>query len=246
MPFPVRLTLGDVSRLLAPRSFPPHRCAHAFGSSDPRSTSSHAWRAGAWWIGTCGLRDQRRCRCAGPCVALLRPRPTACAGSRPRRSLVRHHGVPAPLPRRGAAARYRGDRQDVRRAQLWPWRQRLVAVLGLGHDCRAEGDVEESRRGSPSSVAARWASPRRGWRREAGAQVTIYTRDLPPQTRSYRATGTFTPDSRIALHKRRRPRLRRRGRRWRASRSRAYRELSGPSRHACRMERPLFPLRPVA
>src|SRR5271163_1693356 len=34
---------------------------------------------------------------------------------------------------------------------------------------------------------------------EAGAQVTIYTRDLPPQTRSYRATGTFTPDSRIAL-----------------------------------------------
>jgi D-amino-acid oxidase len=34
---------------------------------------------------------------------------------------------------------------------------------------------------------------------DAGAQVTIYTRDLPPQTRSYRATGTFTPDSRIAL-----------------------------------------------
>jgi glycine/D-amino acid oxidase-like deaminating enzyme len=34
---------------------------------------------------------------------------------------------------------------------------------------------------------------------DAGARVTIYTRDLPPQTRSYRATGTFTPDSRIAL-----------------------------------------------
>ena len=34
---------------------------------------------------------------------------------------------------------------------------------------------------------------------DAGLQVTIYTRDLPPQTRSYRATGAFTPDSRIAL-----------------------------------------------
>ncbi len=34
---------------------------------------------------------------------------------------------------------------------------------------------------------------------DAGLPVTIYTRDLPPQTRSYRATGTFTPDSRIAL-----------------------------------------------
>ena len=34
---------------------------------------------------------------------------------------------------------------------------------------------------------------------DAGARVTIYTRELPPQTRSYRATGTFTPDSRIAL-----------------------------------------------
>ena len=34
---------------------------------------------------------------------------------------------------------------------------------------------------------------------EAGAQVTIYARDLLPQTRSARATGSWTPDSRIAL-----------------------------------------------
>jgi glycine/D-amino acid oxidase-like deaminating enzyme len=34
---------------------------------------------------------------------------------------------------------------------------------------------------------------------QAGAQVTIYARDLLPQTRSARATGSFTPDSRIAL-----------------------------------------------
>jgi glycine/D-amino acid oxidase-like deaminating enzyme len=34
---------------------------------------------------------------------------------------------------------------------------------------------------------------------QAGAQVTIYARDLLPATRSARATGSWTPDSRIAL-----------------------------------------------
>lgn len=34
---------------------------------------------------------------------------------------------------------------------------------------------------------------------EAGAQVTIYARDLLPDTRSARTTGGWTPDSRIAL-----------------------------------------------
>jgi len=34
---------------------------------------------------------------------------------------------------------------------------------------------------------------------QAGAQVTIYAKDLLPDTRSARATGTWTPDSRIAL-----------------------------------------------
>jgi D-amino-acid oxidase len=33
----------------------------------------------------------------------------------------------------------------------------------------------------------------------AGAKVTIYARDWPTETRSARATGSFTPDSRIAL-----------------------------------------------
>ncbi|MGD0142933.1 MAG: FAD-dependent oxidoreductase [Rhizomicrobium sp.] len=33
----------------------------------------------------------------------------------------------------------------------------------------------------------------------AGAEVTIYSRDLLPDARSFRATGTWTPDSRIAL-----------------------------------------------
>jgi glycine/D-amino acid oxidase-like deaminating enzyme len=35
--------------------------------------------------------------------------------------------------------------------------------------------------------------------RNAGAEVTIYARELLPQTRSARATGSWTPDSRIAL-----------------------------------------------
>jgi D-amino-acid oxidase len=33
----------------------------------------------------------------------------------------------------------------------------------------------------------------------AGAKVTIYAKDRPPDVRSSRATGSFTPDSRIAL-----------------------------------------------
>lgn len=33
----------------------------------------------------------------------------------------------------------------------------------------------------------------------AGMKVTIYARDMIPRTRSYRASGSFTPDSRIAL-----------------------------------------------
>ncbi len=33
----------------------------------------------------------------------------------------------------------------------------------------------------------------------AGADVTIYAKDLLPETRSFRATGSWTPDSRIAL-----------------------------------------------
>jgi glycine/D-amino acid oxidase-like deaminating enzyme len=36
---------------------------------------------------------------------------------------------------------------------------------------------------------------------EAGAKVTIYAKDLLPDTRSARATGSWTPDSRIALTK---------------------------------------------
>jgi glycine/D-amino acid oxidase-like deaminating enzyme len=34
---------------------------------------------------------------------------------------------------------------------------------------------------------------------QAGAHVTIYAREMLPETRSARATGSFTPDSRIAL-----------------------------------------------
>lgn len=43
--------------------------------------------------------------------------------------------------------------------------------------------------GLTSAIALQWA----------GAQVTIYARDLPTETRSARATGVWTPDARIAL-----------------------------------------------
>src|SRR5271169_1564515 len=33
----------------------------------------------------------------------------------------------------------------------------------------------------------------------AGAKVTIYAKDRPPEVRSARATGTWSPDSRVAL-----------------------------------------------
>src|SRR5450755_4604920 len=36
---------------------------------------------------------------------------------------------------------------------------------------------------------------------QAGAGVTIYAKDRPPEVRSARATGSWTPDSRIALEK---------------------------------------------
>src|SRR5579862_8960538 len=35
---------------------------------------------------------------------------------------------------------------------------------------------------------------------QAGAKVTIYARERPPEVRSSRATGSWTPDSRIALN----------------------------------------------
>ena len=34
----------------------------------------------------------------------------------------------------------------------------------------------------------------------AGARVTIYAKERPPEVRSARATGSWTPDSRIALN----------------------------------------------
>ena len=63
--------------------------------------------------------------------------------------------------------------------------------------------VQKAMQGGPSEVAvvgcgalgltsARLAQ-------QAGAKVTIYARDLLPQARSSRATGSWTPDSRIAL-----------------------------------------------
>ena len=67
----------------------------------------------------------------------------------------------------------------------------------------------------------------------AGARVTIYARDQLPETTSARATGEWTPDSRIALANAAAPELRRPcGRRWRAPPSRSIATIS-----ACRARR---------
>ena len=75
---------------------------------------------------------------------------------------------------------------------------REVAVIGCGA------------LGLTSAIAAQ----------QAGARVTIYARELLPDTRSARATGSWTPDSRIALTSAAGPQFGRAvGSRWRAPRS---------------------------
>jgi glycine/D-amino acid oxidase-like deaminating enzyme len=67
----------------------------------------------------------------------------------------------------------------------------------------AEMAVEKAMAGSPRQVAVLGCGAigltSAITAQRAGAQVTIYARELLPQTRSARATGTWSPDSRIAL-----------------------------------------------
>jgi glycine/D-amino acid oxidase-like deaminating enzyme len=63
--------------------------------------------------------------------------------------------------------------------------------------------VQKAMAGSPSEVAVLGCGAlgltSATLAQRAGARVTIYARDLLPQARSSRATGSWTPDSRIAL-----------------------------------------------
>jgi glycine/D-amino acid oxidase-like deaminating enzyme len=67
----------------------------------------------------------------------------------------------------------------------------------------AEGAVRQALAGSPEKIAivgcGALGLTSAITAQRAGARVTIYARELLPQTRSARATGMFTPDSRIAL-----------------------------------------------
>ncbi|MCX7280826.1 MAG: FAD-dependent oxidoreductase [Alphaproteobacteria bacterium] len=67
----------------------------------------------------------------------------------------------------------------------------------------AEMAVEKALSGSPKEVAVIGSGiiglTSAITAQRAGAQVTIYTRELLPRTRSVRANGSWTPDSRIAL-----------------------------------------------
>ena len=88
--------------------------------------------------GTCGLCDHT----ARPLGLRARARADPCEPQPP----VRHHGLPAPVPRGGSAPRHRTGRRQAGRPQLRPWRQRLVALLGLGACRSRQGDAAEPER----------------------------------------------------------------------------------------------------
>ena len=73
----------------------------------------------------------------------------AAAGADPRpcRPPVRHQGLPPAVPDQGPQPGRRADRRRHGGAQLRPWRQRLVAVLGLGRHAGAEGHVLQPQEG---------------------------------------------------------------------------------------------------
>ncbi len=68
--------------------------------------------------------------------------------------------------------------------------------------------------------------------RRAGARVTIYAKERLPQTRSARATGTWSPDSRIAAADSVAPTFPPNGRKWRVPPTPPTRAIS-----ACRASR---------
>ena len=142
---------------------------------------------------------------------------SAAAGAdpRPSRPHLRHHASACGPSGPRAPTRYRTDRRHAGRAQLRAWRQRLVAVLGFGQRRGAKGDGRQPARdrgdrlrrvGLTSAIVAQ----------RAGAQVTIYARDMYSRTRSARATGSWTPDSRICLTEPAGPNSAICGSRWRA------------------------------
>ena len=84
-------------------------------------------------------RLSRRGRARGRAGARAHPRPDG--------SDLRHRGLPAAVPRGGTEAGCRACRRHAGGAQLRPWRQRLVALLGLRHRGGAQGDGEQPARG---------------------------------------------------------------------------------------------------
>ena len=76
-----------------------------------------------------------------------------------------------------AAGRCHGDRAVSRSRKRWRPGERDVAVIGCGA------------LGLTSAILLQ----------RAGAKVTIYAKERPPEVRSARATGTWSPDSRVAL-----------------------------------------------
>ncbi len=65
----------------------------------------------------------------------------------------------------------------------------LVVPLAMGEGVREIAVIGCGAMGLTSAISLQ----------RAGARVTIYARDLPATTRSARATGTWTPDARVAM-----------------------------------------------
>ncbi len=86
-------------------------------------------------------------------------------------------------------------RAENRRPQLWPRRGRHHALLG---NVPARHRRALSRRAAAGScrrprAPERSGSPPRGSSRDAGVEVTIYAKALPPQTTSNIAAGQWSP-----------------------------------------------------
>ena len=87
----------------------------------------------------------------------IRPAARARPGEGAARPHLPRHRLPAPVPCRRSAHRDGADRGQDRAASLWPRRQRLVAVVGIGDGSAAAGAADRARARSPSSAPGRSA-----------------------------------------------------------------------------------------
>ena len=128
---------------------------------------------------------------AGCATATRRkPSPDDCAraGPRERLSSLRHYRL-ALRPFRAQGPRLDAETggPQARRGTIPATAAAAIALLGLGACRRRARRCKRARRRSPSSAAARQGLTAAITAQQAGAHVTIYARDMLPDTRSARA-----------------------------------------------------------